>query len=348
MAPQDQQGRPRLSDPRVIENISGPQKAAILLVSLGVENSLKILSHLTQNEVEEIGVNIASVPEVLPEVRDAVMEEFLERSLIHSYIAHGGVGFAQEILERRLGPQQAQEILRHMTSSIMRFPGIDIIQRADIQQILEFVSNEHPQTIAFLLTSLPPEKSGPALAGLPPEIQADVAMRIAVMEKPSDEIMGQLDRIVLSKMGQLSAHKIGGVKALVNLLREAGRASEKLVIGELEKQRPDMAEDVKKLMFVFEDMVLLDNRSIQRLLREVEAKDLSLALKGAPKELIEVVERNLSERARTVLREDMEALGAVPMKQVERAQQKIVGTIRRLEELGEITVGRGKGEALIV
>ncbi len=330
-----------------IPHLSGPQKAAILLVGMGVENSLKILAHLKQDEVEELGLRIAEMGDIRPEVRDSVLEEFLERSLIHSYIMRGGKGFAQEILERTLGRDEAARVV-DMLSSSMHFRGLDIVKRADIPQIIEFISGEHPQTIALILTGLTPEKAGPVLAGLPPDIQADVAMRIALLEKPTDEVMSQLDRIVFGRMGQFSAQKIGGIKSVVNLLREAGRASEKLVINELEKQRPEMAEEIKKLMFVFEDMVLLDNRSIQKVLRDVDQKDLALALKGAPKELIDIIERNLSERARVVLREDIEALGAVPMKQVEKAQQKIVGVIRKLEELGEIVVGRGKGETLVV
>lgn len=337
----------RETEGKVTENMTGRQKAAVLLVAVGIENSLKILTHLNPTEVEEITVEIANLGNVLPEVRDEVMEEFLERSLIHAYISHGGISFAQEILERSLGPQRAAEVIQRM-SATMQSRGLEAIKRADVQQILEFVQNEHPQTIAFILCSLPSEKAGPILSTLPPDVQAEVSLRVAIMEKPSQEVLAQIDRIVSSRLISLGATKIGGVKTLVEMLKEAGRATEKIVVSELEKQRPDMAEEVKKLMFVFEDIILLDNRSIQRVLREVESKDLALSLKGVPKEVIEAIERNLSERARQILREDLEDLGAVPMRAVEKAQQKIVASIRRLEEAGEIFIGRGKGESVVV
>lgn len=335
------------NQPKATEGLSGRQKAAVLLVALGMENSLKIMTHLNPNEVEEITLEIASLGNVLPEVRDEVMEEFLERSLIHSYISHGGISFAQEMLERSLGPQKAAEVIQRL-SATMQSRGLEAIKRADVQQILEFIQNEHPQTIAFMLCSLPSEKSGPILASLPGDVQAEVSLRIAIMEKPSQEVLTQIDRIVSTRLISLGATKIGGVKTLVDVLKEAGRATEKIVVAELEKQRPDMAEEVKKLMFVFEDIILLDNRSVQRVLREVESKDLALALKGVPKEVTEAIERNLSERARQILREDLEDLGAVPMRVVEKAQQKVVGSIRRLEEAGEIFIGRGRGESIVV
>lgn len=335
------------NQPKATEGLSGRQKAAVLLVALGMENSLKIMTHLNPNEVEEITLEIASLGNVLPEVRDEVMEEFLERSLIHSYISHGGISFAQEMLERSLGTQKAAEVIQRL-SATMQSRGLEAIKRADVQQILEFIQNEHPQTIAFMLCSLPSEKSGPILASLPGDVQAEVSLRIAIMEKPSQEVLTQIDRIVSTRLISLGATKIGGVKTLVDVLKEAGRATEKIVVAELEKQRPDMAEEVKKLMFVFEDIILLDNRSVQRVLREVESKDLALALKGVPKEVTDAIERNLSERARQILREDLEDLGAVPMRVVEKAQQKIVGSIRRLEEAGEIFIGRGRGESIVV
>lgn len=332
---------------KATENLSGRQKAAVLLVAIGIETSLKIMTHLNPSEVEEITLEIASLGQVLPEIRDEVMEEFLERSLIHAYISHGGISFAQEILERSLGPNKATEVIQRL-SATMQSRGLEAIKRADIQQILEFVQNEHPQTIAFILCSLPSEKAGPILSSLPGDLQAEVSLRIAIMEKPSQEVLTQIDRIVSTRLVSLGATKIGGVKTLVDVLKEAGRATEKIVVSELEKQRPDMAEEVKKLMFVFEDIILLDNRSIQRVLREVESKDLAVSLKGVPKEVVDAIERNLSERARQILREDLEDLGAVPMRIVEKSQQKVVGVIRRLEEAGEIYIGRGKGESIVV
>lgn len=333
--------------PNILESLTGAQKAAILLVGIGIENSLKILTHLTPEEVEEITIQIAATGDVLPEVRDAVLEEFLERSLIHAYISHGGTAFAQEILERSLGPERAAEIIQRLAAT-MQFKGMDVLKRADIPQIFEFLQHEHPQTIAFVLCSLPYEKAGPLLSSFPPEIQAEVSLRIGIMEKPPQEVLNQLDRIISTKLVSVSTARIGGVKTLVEILKEAGRASEKIVVTELEKHKPEMAEEVKQLMFVFEDIVLLDNRSIQRVLREVDSKDLAFSLKGAPKDVIEAIERNLSDRARTILREDIEDLGAVPMKAVERSQHKIVAVIRRLEEAGEIVIGRGRGESLVV
>lgn len=332
---------------RILESLTGVQKSAVFLVAIGIENSLKVLTHLTPAEVEEITMEIANQGNVLPEIRDAVMEEFLERSLIHAYISHGGISFAQEILERSLGPNKAAEVIQRL-SATMQSRGLEAIKKADVRQILEFIQNEHPQTIAFILCSLPPEKAGPILSALPPDVQAEVSLRIAIMEKPSQEVLAQIDRIVSSRLITLGSTKIGGVKTLVDVLKEAGRATEKIVVVELEKQRPDMAEEVKKLMFVFEDIILLDNRSIQRVLREVESKDLAMSLKGVPNEVIEAIERNLSERARQILREDLEDLGAVPMRAVEKAQQKIVSAIRRLEEAAEIFIGRGKGESVVV
>ncbi|MBI2267009.1 MAG: flagellar motor switch protein FliG [Armatimonadetes bacterium] len=328
-------------------SLTGKQKSAIVLVALGIENSLKVLTHLNADEVESLTMEIASLGEILPEVRESVLEEFLERSVIHAYISHGGISFAQEILERSLGPERAAEVITRMSSS-MHFKASNVIQKADLQEVFEFLQHEHPQTIAFVLCSLPPEKSGPILSALAPEVQAEVAMRVAVMEKPSEEAIHQFDRIISTKLVSLGTAKIGGVKALVGVLKEAGRASEKIVVAEMEKERPEMAEEIKKLMFVFEDIVLLDNRAIQRVLREVDGRELAMSLKGVPQEVVDKIEQNLSERARTMLREDVEDLGAIPMRNVEKAQQKIVSVIRRLEESGDIVIGRGKGESMVV
>jgi flagellar motor switch protein FliG len=330
--------------------LTGREKAAVFLVSVGPEVSADIFKHLKEDEVEELTFEIARIDKIDPEDRDTVLMEFQELMMAQDFIVTGGVDYAREVLERALGTQKAVDIINRLTSSLQTKP-FDFIRRTDPAHLINFIQNEHPQTIALILSYLDPQKSAQILSSLPHEIQADVAKRIATMDRTSPEILREVERVLERKLSTLASEDFtsaGGIDAVVAILNNAERSAERNIIEALEEDDPDLAEEIKKKMFVFEDIITLDDRSIQRVLRHVDMGDLAKALKAVDPEVQDKIFRNMSKRAAQMLREDMEYMGPIRLKDVEEAQQKIVNIIRKLEEQGEIVLSRGAEDEIIV
>jgi flagellar motor switch protein FliG len=329
---------------------SGREKAAMLLISLGPEKSAEIFKHLKEEEIEQLTLEIANIRTVTPEEKERVMEEFYQICLAQEYIAEGGIGYAKEILEKALGTQKALDVINKLTVSLQVRP-FEFVRKADPAQLLNFIQKEHPQTIALILAYLKPQQASVVLAALPQDKQADVARRIAVMDRTSPEVIKEVERILEKNLSSLVTEDFtaaGGVQAIVNILNTVDRGTEKYIMETLEIEDTDLAEEIRKRMFVFEDILTLDNRSIQRFLRDVENNQLAIALKGATEEVQKVIYSNMSKRLAEMIREDIEFMGPVRLKDVEEAQQKIVNIIRKLEDAGEIVISRGGGDEIIV
>lgn len=327
------------------------QKAAILLVSIAPEVASDILKKLDDRQIETVTLDIANLGKVPSDVIDSVVHEFFEMCLAQEYIAHGGIEYARKILERALGSARAMEIMNRLSASLQVTP-FEFIWRADPNEVLNLIQNEHPQTIAIVLAHLPSEKAAQILSALPHDLQANIARRIAMTERATPEIIREVEKVLerrlISIAGQQEFANIGGVQSVVELLNRVDRGTEKTILETLEEENPELAEEIKRRMFVFEDIMSLDDRSIQRILREVDSKGLALSLKTASEELTQKIYRNMSERAATMLQEDLEFLGPVRLRDVEVAQQAIVNIVRRLEEDGDIIVSRGGEDELVV
>jgi len=329
--------------------LTGKQKAAILLISLGPDISAQVFKHLKEEEIEKLTLEIANQRKIPQEQKDKVLSEFHQMCIAKDYISSGGLDYAREILEKALGAEKAVLIINRLTSSLQIRP-FDFARKTDPGQLLNFIQNEHPQTIALIMAYLQAEQSAAILSALPPDRQVDVAKRIATMDRTSPDVIKDVERILERKLSSLVTQDFtaaGGVDSIVEVLNRVDRTTERTIIENLEVQHPELAEEIKKRMFVFEDIVLLDDRSLQLVLREIESKDLALALKASSSEVAEKIYRNMSKRASEMLREEIEYMGPVRIRDVEEAQQKIVNVIRKLEESGEIIVSRGKGDEII-
>ena len=329
---------------------NGVQKAAILLITLGPERSADIFKHRKEEEIEELTLEIANTRSVSPQVKEDILNEFYQVCLAQQYIAEGGIGYAKELLDKALGQEKAQEVISKLTASLQVRP-FEFVRKTDPSQLLNFIQDEHPQTIALILSYLPPSQAALIISALPPDRQADVAKRIAVMDRTSPDIVKEVEKVLESKLSSLVNQDytiIGGVDAVVDILNTVDRGTEKHIMESLEIEEPELADEIRKKMFVFEDILSLDNRAIQRVLRDVDNHDLALALKGATEEVQNVILNNLSSRLASMIKEDMEYMGPVRMKDVEDAQQKIVNIIRKLEDSAEIVISRGGGDEIIV
>ena len=332
------------------EDMNGVQKAAILLIALGPEKSAQIFKHLKEEEIEELTLEIANTRSISPALKEEVIEEFYQVCLAQQYIAEGGIGYAKELLEKALGDDRAQDVITKLTASLQVRP-FEFIRKTEPSQVLNFIQEEHPQTIAMILSYLSAGQASLIIGALPPEKQADVAKRIALMDRTSPEVIKEVERVLERKLSSLINQDYsiaGGVDAVVNILNTVDRGTEKRIMESLEIEEPELAEEIRKKMFVFEDILLLDDRAIQRVLRDVDNSDLGVALKGANDEVQSAIFKNLSSRLAAMIKEDMEFMGPVRMKDVEEAQQKIVGIIRKLEDSAEIVISRGGGDELIV
>ncbi len=329
--------------------MTGRQKAAVLLVSLGSDASAAIFKHLRQDEIDELTLEIAGIGHIAPDRRTAVVEEFYETAMAQEYISEGGLEYARQVLEKALGGSKADEVMNRLSSSIQVSP-FEFLRRTDASQILNVIANEHPQTVALILAYLPADTAGQVISALPDDLQADVAMRIALMDRTAPEVIREIERVLERKLSSVINQDFtsaGGLRSLVDLLNQVDRTTERTILETLEEQNPELADEVRRLMFLFEDITLLDDRSIQQVLRDVDTKELALALKGTPEEVQDAIFRNMSERAALNIKEDLEFMGPVRVKDVEEAQQKVVAVIRRLEEAGSIVIQRGGEEGLI-
>ncbi|WP_164853334.1 flagellar motor switch protein FliG [Peribacillus asahii] len=330
--------------------LTGRQKAAILLISLGPDVSASVYKHLSEEEIERLTLEISSVRKVDSKEKEEVLEEFHNIALAQDYISQGGIGYAKQVLEKALGEDQAAAIINRLTSSLQVRP-FDFARKAEPGQILNFIQNEHPQTIALILSYLEATQAGQILSELPQEMQADVARRIALMDSTSPEVINEVEQILERKLSATVTQdytQTGGVEAVVDVLNGVDRSTERTILDALEIQDPELAEEIKKRMFVFEDIVTLDGRAIQRVIRESDNEDLKLALKVASEEVKEIVFRNMSKRMVETFQEEMEYMGPVRLRDVEEAQSRIVAVIRRLEEAGEVVIARGGGDDIIV
>ncbi len=332
------------------QEYNGVQKAAILLIALGPERSSDLFKHLKEDEIEELTLEIANTRSVSPQLKEDVLNEFYEICLAQQYIAEGGIGYAKELLDKALGNDKAQEVITKLTASLQVRP-FEFVRKTDPSQLLNFIQDEHPQTIAMILSYMTSVQAATVLSALSQEKQADVAKRIAMMDRTSPDVIKEVERVLERKLASLVNQDytiVGGVDAIVNILNTVDRSTEKHIMESLEIEEPELADEIRKKMFVFEDILLLDDRAIQRVLREVDNSDLSIALKGANEEVQNVIFKNLSKRLAAMIKEDMEFMGPVRMKDVEEAQQKIVGVIRKLEDAGDIVISRGGGDEIIV
>jgi flagellar motor switch protein fliG len=332
------------------QDYTGIQKAAILLIALGPERSADIFKHLKEDEIEELTLEIANTRSVSPQVKEDVLNEFYQICLAQQYIAEGGIGYAKELLDKALGEDRAKEVITKLTASLQVRP-FEFVRKTDPSQLLNFIQDEHPQTIAMILSYLTSAQAALVIGALPPEKQADVAKRIAMMDRTSPDVIKEVERVLEKKLSSLVNQDytiVGGVDAIVNILNTVDRTTEKHIMESLEIEEPELADEIRKKMFVFEDILLLDDRAIQRVLRDVDNADLGVALKAANEEVQNVIFKNLSKRLAAMIKEDMEFMGPVRMKDVEETQQKVVSVIRKLEDSGEIVISRGGGDEIVV
>ena len=332
------------------EELKGIQKAAILLIALGPEKSSLIFKHLKEDEIEDLTLEIANTKSVTPQVKEKVINEFYEVCLAQQYIAEGGIGYAKELLEKALGADKALDVIGKLTASLQVKP-FEFVKKTDASQLLNFIQDEHPQTIALILSYLSAGQAATILSALIPEKQAEVARRIATMDRTSPDVIKEVERVLESKLSSLVNQDytiIGGVDAVVDILNTVDRGTEKHIMETLEVEEPELADEIRKKMFVFEDILLLDDRAIQRVLRDVDNNDLAIACKGSTEEVQNAIFSNMSKRLAEMIKEDMEFMGPVRMKDVEEAQQKIVNIIRKLEDSAEIVISRGGGEEIVV
>ena len=332
------------------EEITGVQKAAILLIALGPDKSSNVFKHLKEDEIEQLTLEIANTRSVSPAMKDAVLDEFYEVCLAQQYIAEGGIGYAKDLLEKALGSERAKDVIGKLTASLQVRP-FEFVRKTDPSQLLNFIQDEHPQTIALILSYLPASMSSMVVSSLPPEKQADVARRIAQMDRTSPDVIKEVEKVLEQKLASLVNQDytiVGGVDSIVDILNTVDRGTEKHIMESLEIEDPELADEIRKKMFVFEDILSLDDRSIQRVLREVDNNELAVALKGSNEEVQNLIFSNLSKRLATMIREDMDFMGPVRMKDVEEAQQKIVNIIRKLEDSAEIIISRGGGDEIVV
>jgi flagellar motor switch protein FliG len=329
--------------PRMV--ISPRRKAAIMTIALGPQLSAEVFRHMAQEEIDELVLEIAALDKVSPEEKLQVMEEFYESSVAQEFVAQGGIGFAKDVLERALGDQKAVEIMGRL-STYIRVSPFEFLRKIDPMQIYNFLQHEHPQTVALIMAYLPADSAATVLGMMPQDQQSEVAMRIALMDRTAPEVVREVELVMERKLSSLINQDLaaaGGVKPLVDILNFVDRQTEGNILQTFDERDAELADEVRKLMFVFEDLMLLDDKAIQQLLKEVEMKDVALALKGSNDDVKAKIFGNMSSRAAQMLQEDMEFMGPVKRRAIEEAQGRIVAIVRRLEETGKIEISRGAG-----
>ncbi len=331
--------------------LNGVRKSAVLLLSLGEDQAAAILKRLPPDAVEEVSREIASISQVSGELRREVFGEFYNLALANTYMSEGGLEYAKRLLRKSLSEADAEKAIRQVTQQVATTP-FSFLQKAESENLLTFIQDEHPQTIALILAHLPPQKASEIMVGLPGQKQIEVVKRIANMEQTNPEVIKEVERGLehrLSDIVSQTFEKAGGIDTVAEILNLADRSTEKGIMEGLEAEDPDLVEQIRRLMFVFEDILLVNDKGIQSVLKEVDNDELSLALKTASQELKDKIFKNMSERAAQLISEDMQFMGPVRVSDVEQAQQKIVDIVRRLEDAGEIIIaGRGGEKEMIV
>lgn len=333
-----------------IEGITGVQKAAVLVLSLDQEAASSLLRELNSETVEEVTREVASVGEVAPEVRSRVIEEFYGMVMAKTWTAEGGLDYAKSLLRGSMDGGMAEQIIQHISQYVQEAP-FAFLQKAETESLLTFIQDEHPQTIALILSHLTHHKASETLGGLPAEKQVEVVKRVANMEQTNPEVIQEVERGLEARLASMlsqSFEKTGGIGTVAEMLNLTDRTTEKSIMEGLESEDPDLVEEIRRLMFVFEDIIQVNDKGIQAVLKEVEQDELGLALKTASDELKEKIFQNMSERAATLIKEDMEYMGPVRVSDVEAAQQRVVDVARRLEESGDIIIGGRGGEQMVV
>jgi flagellar motor switch protein FliG len=335
---------PEEQDPLI--DIPGKTKAAVLLACLGAESASRVMAAMSNEEVDELTLTLSSLETVQPETRTGVMDEFFDLAVENKFVTTGGLDFARGLLEGAFGPEKTIEILTRLQSSLQEVP-FEFLKKADPSQIVTFLQDEHPQTISLILAHVPPETAAVVIAALSSDVQSDVITRIATMERTPPEVVREVERVLERKMTAVFTQGFtfaGGVKEVAEILNSVDRSTEKTIMTELEENDPELADEIARLMFTFDDIIYVEDSGIQKALREIESADLALALKGSNDEVSGKVLGNMSERAKEMILEEIEFMGPVRLRNVEEAQQKIVAIVRRLEESGELIIeGRGGG-----
>ncbi|WP_318507755.1 flagellar motor switch protein FliG [Bacillus sp. T3] len=330
--------------------LTGRQKAAILLIAMGQEASSKVFKHLPDEEIEQLTLAISNVHRVDSQDKNEVLKEFHEMCVAQDYLSMGGIDYAQNVLESALGKERAQQIIIRLTSQLQVKP-FDFARRIDPVQIYQFLQNEHPQTIALVLAHLEPKQASMILSSLSVELQSDVARRIALLEQTSPDVIKEVEHILETRLASTIRQDftiVGGIESIVNILNGVDRTTERSILEHLNEQDNDLVDEIKKRMFIFEDIINLDRRAIQRVIQEVDNQDLILALKASSPEVKKVILANMSSRMAESFQEEMEFLGPVRVKVVEEAQGRIVSVIRRLEDSGEIVIARGGSDDILL
>ncbi len=332
------------------EDLNNRQKAAVVLMVLGPEISGKIVRHFTDDQTEQLSLELARLDKITPEQREHIIQEFYEVALAQDFIAEGGVEHARQLLTAAFGTERAEEMTQRVVQAMQVLP-FDFLRKADPAQVQSFIQDEHPQTIALILAYMPMNSAAQILSKLPSDLRADVAGRIAMMDQTPPEVIRRVEQVLERKVSSILNQEMtqaGGPKALVDLLNRVDRSTERLIMESLTENNPELAETVKNMMFVFEDIIQLEDRAIQSIMREIDIKDLATACKGTSVDVQQKIFKNMSERAVGMLKEDMEFMGPVRLRVVEEAQQKIVAVIRKLEESGELVIGRTGEEDVLV
>lgn len=332
------------------DKMTTKEKAAVLMITLGKDYAAKVYKHLTDEEVEQLTLSITSMRRVDPELKESVVDEFLQMCIARKYISEGGIDYARDILNKAFGETRTNDLIGKLSSSL-RVKPFDFIRKADSTQVLNFIQNEHPQTIALILSYVDPKHSAQILAALPLEKQTSVIARIANMGITSPEYIKETERVLEKKLSTLSfvdQTTTGGIDSLVSILNSVDRGTERHLLESLEETDAELVEEIRKRMFIFEDIVKLSNQAVQRVLKEIDNRDIAVALKGATAEVTKLIFENISKRLQEMIKEDMEFMGPVRVRDVEEAQQKIVNVIRQLDDSGEIIISRNSGDELIV
>ncbi len=330
--------------PSAARKLTGKQRAAGLLIALGPEISGKVLPRFKEHEIEALTWEITNMGQISAELRDELMEQAYSVAIAQDYVSSGGIDYAMEMLEKAFGTERAREIAKKVFDNVKAVP-FSFARELDATQLVSFLNNEHPQTVALILSHVPPDKAAAVLTNLPASIQAEVALRIARMDRTAPEVVKEVEDLMQRKLASVltsrsAMRQAGGLPSLVKLLKGVDRSTERTILETMERLDPKLSDEIKKQMFVFENILQLDDRSIQRVLRDIDMKDLAMALKGSSDEVRKRILKNMSERAASMLESDMEVMGPVRIRNVEEAQGRIVNIIRALDEAEEILITR--------
>lgn len=331
------------------QKLSASERAAAIIIALGSDNASKVYKHLRDEEVEQISLEIAKLENISTDDLKEIVDDFYGLCLTQKVITEGGVAYARDVLEKAFGPQQATSLMERVSKSL-RTKAFDFMRKADYKNLLMMLQNEHPQTIALVLSYARSDQASQVIEELPKDLQIDVIERIANLDRASPEMINIVEKTLEKKFSSIISvdlMEMGGVNYVADIMNHVDRGTEKYIFDELNNNDPELSEEIRKLMFVFEDIVFLDSLAIQRFIREVDSKDLAVALKVANESVSEVIFQNMSTRMRETIQSDMQYLHNVRMRDVEEAQQRIVASIRELEEAGEIVISKGGKDEII-